>query len=297
MTSKPVAQLLVDLGVDRSHSRPHVSNDNPYSEAAFKTLKYCPAFPDNFGSLQDARAFCDPILQLLQQRALPLRHRARSPPPPSTTATPTPCKPPEPPLITACVDRTPRTIQPPPPTPRNARRRLDQRPLKQKPTSATNKSTTGLKTLDIFRMRRRRRLLQILRQTPRIERRHHIKRRRHRRRVTPLRERQPVRQHVVVERHVLRRAAIPVVLRQRRAARRVRSVGRGERPARRLIRAGPNLDVQAVIYESAAKRVIARPTSTAVNIILTARGSHQDLRDRTAAKLSQKFRLILLTSS
>jgi putative transposase len=58
MTSKPVSQLLIDLGVDRSHSRPHVSNDNPYSEAAFKTLKYCPAFPDNFGSIQDARTFC-----------------------------------------------------------------------------------------------------------------------------------------------------------------------------------------------------------------------------------------------
>jgi putative transposase len=58
MTSKPVAQLLVDLGVARSHSRPHVSNDNPYSEAAFKTLKYCPAFPPNFGSIEDARAFC-----------------------------------------------------------------------------------------------------------------------------------------------------------------------------------------------------------------------------------------------
>ncbi len=59
MTSKPVAQLLVDLGVARSHSRPHVSNDNPYSEAAFKTLKYAPAFPVNFGSLADARAFCE----------------------------------------------------------------------------------------------------------------------------------------------------------------------------------------------------------------------------------------------
>ena len=59
MTCKPVAQLLVDLGVTRSHSRPHVSNDNPYSEAAFKTLKYAPAFPANFGSLQDARAFCE----------------------------------------------------------------------------------------------------------------------------------------------------------------------------------------------------------------------------------------------
>lgn len=58
MTSKPVAQLLVDLGVARSHSRPHVSNDNPYSEAQFKTLKYCPEFPANFGSIEDARRFC-----------------------------------------------------------------------------------------------------------------------------------------------------------------------------------------------------------------------------------------------
>jgi putative transposase len=57
MTSKPVAQLLLDLGVTRSHSRPHVSNDNPYSESAFKTMKYAPVFPQNFGSLQDARAF------------------------------------------------------------------------------------------------------------------------------------------------------------------------------------------------------------------------------------------------
>ena len=59
MTSKPVAQLLVDLGVARSHSRPHVSNDYPFSEAQFKTLKYCPAFPGRFGSLADARAFCE----------------------------------------------------------------------------------------------------------------------------------------------------------------------------------------------------------------------------------------------
>ena len=58
MTSKPVAQLLIDLGVARSHSRPHVSNDNPYSEANFKTLKYCPAFPGRFGSIEDARSFC-----------------------------------------------------------------------------------------------------------------------------------------------------------------------------------------------------------------------------------------------
>lgn len=58
MRSKPVALLLADLGIERSHSRPHVSNDNPYSEAAFKTLKYRPTFPDRFGSLEDARAFC-----------------------------------------------------------------------------------------------------------------------------------------------------------------------------------------------------------------------------------------------
>ena len=58
MKAKPVVQLLADLGVTRSHSRPHVSDDNPYSEAQFRTLKYRPAFPDRFGSLEDARSFC-----------------------------------------------------------------------------------------------------------------------------------------------------------------------------------------------------------------------------------------------
>ena len=58
MASKPVALLLADLGVAKSHSRPHVSNDNPYSEAQFKTLKYRPGFPARFGSIEDARAFC-----------------------------------------------------------------------------------------------------------------------------------------------------------------------------------------------------------------------------------------------
>jgi putative transposase len=57
MRSKPVALLLADLGVVKTHSRPHVSNDNPYSEAQFKTLKYYPAFPERFGALEDARAF------------------------------------------------------------------------------------------------------------------------------------------------------------------------------------------------------------------------------------------------
>jgi putative transposase len=58
MTSKPVALLLADLGVTKTHSRPSVSNDNPFSEAQFKTLKYRPEFPDRFGSIADARGFC-----------------------------------------------------------------------------------------------------------------------------------------------------------------------------------------------------------------------------------------------
>ncbi len=58
MKSKPVALLLADLGITKSHSRPHVSDDNPYSESQFKTLKYRPGFPDRFGSIQDARSFC-----------------------------------------------------------------------------------------------------------------------------------------------------------------------------------------------------------------------------------------------
>jgi putative transposase len=58
MRSKPVALLLADLGVERTHSRPHVSNDNPFSESQFRTLKYRPAFPARFGSLEDARSFC-----------------------------------------------------------------------------------------------------------------------------------------------------------------------------------------------------------------------------------------------
>ena len=57
MTSKPVAHLLADLGVTKTHSRPHVSNDNPYSEAQFKTMKYRPDYPERFGSRQDARSW------------------------------------------------------------------------------------------------------------------------------------------------------------------------------------------------------------------------------------------------
>lgn len=58
MTSKTVALLLADLGVSKSLNRPHVSNDNPYSESQFKTLKYRPGFPAQFGCIEDARTFC-----------------------------------------------------------------------------------------------------------------------------------------------------------------------------------------------------------------------------------------------
>jgi len=57
MTSKSFALLLADLGISKSHSRPHVSDDNPFSESHFKTVKYMPDFPDKFGSIQDARAY------------------------------------------------------------------------------------------------------------------------------------------------------------------------------------------------------------------------------------------------
>jgi putative transposase len=63
MTSKPVAFLLADLGVTKTHSRPHVSNDNPYSEAQFKTFKYRPGFPERFGSIEHARALSGDLFQ------------------------------------------------------------------------------------------------------------------------------------------------------------------------------------------------------------------------------------------
>ena len=58
MTSKALALLYADLGVTKTHSRPSVSDDNPFSEAQFKTLKYRPDFPERFGSLEDARSHC-----------------------------------------------------------------------------------------------------------------------------------------------------------------------------------------------------------------------------------------------
>jgi len=61
MTSKPVAFLMADLGITKTHNRPYVSNDNPYSESQFKTMKYNSMFPGTFGSIEDARTFCKPF--------------------------------------------------------------------------------------------------------------------------------------------------------------------------------------------------------------------------------------------
>jgi putative transposase len=68
MTSKSLALLLADLGVVKTHSRPHVSDDNPFSEAHFKTMKYRPDYPDRFGSIQDARGFCQEFFHWYNHR-------------------------------------------------------------------------------------------------------------------------------------------------------------------------------------------------------------------------------------
>jgi putative transposase len=67
MTSKPVAFLMADLGVTKTHNRPYVSDDNPYSESQFRTLKYRPEFPDRFGCIQDSRAFCQQFFHWYNQ--------------------------------------------------------------------------------------------------------------------------------------------------------------------------------------------------------------------------------------
>jgi putative transposase len=92
MTSKPVALLLADLGVTQSHSRPHVSNDNPYSEAQFKTLKYRPAFPARFASIEAARAHCQ-ASSPGTTTSTGTAGSACTPPPTSTTAGPQPSGP------------------------------------------------------------------------------------------------------------------------------------------------------------------------------------------------------------
>jgi putative transposase len=118
MTSKPVAFLLADLGVTQSHSRPHVSNDNPFSEAQFKTLKYRPDFPTRFPSILDrGRPGALPgVLLLVQRGTSPHRagpvHRCRRPPRPGRRR-PHPTRR----RSEHRLRRTPRTVRPPAPQP------------------------------------------------------------------------------------------------------------------------------------------------------------------------------------
>jgi putative transposase len=106
MASKPVALLLADLGVTKSRSRPHVSNDTPYSEAQFKTIKYRPDFPSQFGSPEDARGFCQRFFDW-STTPIATRGSAFTPPPISTTGGSSPAGP-----------SVPRSWQPPmPPIP------------------------------------------------------------------------------------------------------------------------------------------------------------------------------------
>jgi integrase-like protein len=100
MTSKPVAFLLAELGITQSHSRPHVSNDNPYSEAQFKTMKYQPDFPGDFASIEaagnTAKSFSPGITTTIGTAAwacTPLPISITAPPPPSAPNAP-PCSPP-----------------------------------------------------------------------------------------------------------------------------------------------------------------------------------------------------------
>jgi putative transposase len=75
MIAKPVVYLLADLGVTTSHSRPHVSNDNPSSESQFRTFNYRPDFPDRFGSFEDAQAHCQRFMTWYNCRQhIALRH-------------------------------------------------------------------------------------------------------------------------------------------------------------------------------------------------------------------------------
>ena len=121
MKSKPVAMLLADLGVTKTHSRPHTSNDNPFSESQFKTLKYRPEFPKRFGSIEDARVFfrtfvswynsehhhcglglltpetvhCGRASQVTEERAATLLQAYRAHPERFVRGAPTPLSPPE----------------------------------------------------------------------------------------------------------------------------------------------------------------------------------------------------------
>jgi len=90
MRSQTVAQLLASPGITKSHSRPHVSNDNPFSESQFKTLKYGPQFPDRFASYEQAIEFCSTRLTPTTPSDSSASRHSRSSCPPKSGSTPRP---------------------------------------------------------------------------------------------------------------------------------------------------------------------------------------------------------------
>ncbi len=151
MTSKPVAFLLADLGVTRSHNRPYTSTDNPYSEAHFKTLKYRPEFPRRFENIQQAHAFCRTFIDWYNHQH---RHSGIGlmTQPPSTTAAPRTPQP-APARPRRRLHRDTRAIRPPPaPTTSTADRRLDQQ-THDRESHSLNSTTKCLIRLDRLRTR------------------------------------------------------------------------------------------------------------------------------------------------
>ena len=159
MTSKPVAFLLADLGVTQSHSRPHVSDDNPFSEAQFKTLKYRPDFPDRFASIEAARLHCQRFFAWYNDEhrhtGLGLhvpadvhygtadghpRQACRRPRPPRSTSTPRTVRPQATPATERC-----------PPAPGSTHPTTPRRPLSKYRLNGASNRLTGSVSLSAFR--------------------------------------------------------------------------------------------------------------------------------------------------
>ena len=154
MKAKATALLLADLGVTKSHSRPYTSNDNPFSESLFKTCKYQPRFPQRFGSIQDAKAFCRSFFRVVQRRTPPSRNRPDDPEPgPLRTGRRNLRRP-----KTDPRNRLPRQPQPlrekhPLAAPKT-NRRLDQSAPNQARNPSLNSQPRRLIVVDTFRARR-----------------------------------------------------------------------------------------------------------------------------------------------
>jgi putative transposase len=149
-TAKPVAQLYADLGITRSHSRPRVSNDNPYSEAAFKTFKYRPDFPKSFDSLDAAVTHSTAFFDWSTSPTTTGASRC-SPRPRSTTARPTPSSLTARPCSTPRMLRTPNASSTSHPPPAGHQTKHGSTDPTRRTTQHTETQRTCPKNLDTFR--------------------------------------------------------------------------------------------------------------------------------------------------